>query len=131
MGEPPKKVGRPTKYRPEMCDAVARSVENGATWEAIAVECGVAVSQVRIWAEKYPEFQAAVKEAKDAVDRSVEVSLMQAARGRKRIDTTAAIFWLCNRRPDRWRHVQRIEHTGEGGGPVTIAELARLADEDK
>jgi len=123
--------GRPTKYkREEMCAAVARSVHSGATWEAIAQECGAGVRTVITWAEKHPEFRQAVKEAKDAVDRTVEVSLLAAARGQKRIDTTAAIFWLCNRQPDRWRHVQRIEHTGEGGGPVTIADLVRDAKAD-
>ena len=28
-------------------------------------------------------------------------------------DTTAAIFWLKNRRPDLWRDKHRIEHSGQ------------------
>lgn len=37
---------------------------------------------------------------------------------RKRVppDTTASIFWLSNRRKDKWR--QKVEHTGEGGGAI-------------
>jgi hypothetical protein len=27
-------------------------------------------------------------------------------------DVTAQIFWLKNRRPDRWREKQEIEHSG-------------------
>lgn len=124
-------MGRPTKYTPEMCEAVARTVTDGATWEAIARECGVAVPTVQLWAQKHDAFSCAVKAAKDAVDRSVEVAMLEAARGRRKIDTVAAIFWLCNRRPDRWRHVQRVEHTGADGGAVTITELARAAAKDK
>jgi transposase-like protein len=30
-------------------------------------------------------------------------------------DTTAAIFWLKNRRPDKWRDKQQIEHSGVVG----------------
>ena len=53
-------------------------------------------------------------------------------------DVAANALVLCNRRPpgydpdDKaagWRHVQRIEHTGEGGGAITIAELVRGASE--
>ena len=122
-------MARPTKYRREMCEAVARSVPGGATWPAIAQECGVSVATCKTWADKHPDFLAAVKAAKAAVDDSVELAMLEAARGRKKIDTTAALFWLCNRRPDRWRHVQRVEHTGEGGGAITIAELVRGASE--
>lgn len=33
-------------------------------------------------------------------------------------DTTAQIFWLKNRRPERWRDVWRGELTGKDGGPI-------------
>jgi hypothetical protein len=33
-------------------------------------------------------------------------------------DTTAAIFWLKNRRPADWRDKQ--EHTGPDGGPIQV-----------
>lgn len=33
-------------------------------------------------------------------------------------DTTAAIFWLKNRQPERWRDVKGVELTGKDGGPV-------------
>ena len=120
-------MGRPTKYNREMCAAVARSVPGGATWPAIAQECGVDRATVIVWDAKHPEFHDAVKAAKDAVDETVELAMLDAARGRRRIDTTAALFWLCNRRPDRWRHVQRVEHSGPEGGAITITDLVRAA----
>ena len=44
-------------------------------------------------------------------------------------DTTAQIFWLKNRRPDLWRDVQKIEHSGEINNPyagLSTDELRKL-----
>ena len=46
-------------------------------------------------------------------------------------DTTAQIFWLKNRRPDLWRDVQKIEHTGEIKNPfaeLSTDELRKLIE---
>ena len=62
------------------------------------------------WKKKYPEFLGALKAGKDASDDRVERSLYQLAIGwnGQPPNTTAAIFWLKNHRPDRWRDVQQI-----------------------
>lgn len=36
-------------------------------------------------------------------------------------DTTACIYWTKNRRPDRWRDKQDLEHTGKDGAPLPIS----------
>lgn len=141
------KIGRPTKYDAEKHIAAVLSPEclsDGATWTAIARACEVSVSTVRDWTEQHEGFSAAVKTAKDMTDDEVEVAFKHNAAGGavKSIaldgtvtlyppDTTAGIFWLCNRRPDRWRHVQRVEHTGAGGGPlaVSVIDPRRLPDD--
>ena len=48
-------------------------------------------------------------------------------------DTTAQIFWLKNRKPDKWRDKQNIEHSGfmEVNNPLkglTTEELRKLID---
>ncbi|WP_096269389.1 transposase [Paucisalibacillus globulus] len=47
-------------------------------------------------------------------------------------DTTAQIFWLKNRRPDKWRDKQDIEakvnHTHNPYQELTVEELKRLAE---
>ena len=35
-------------------------------------------------------------------------------------DTTAQIFWLCNRDPDKWKHRRQTEVTGADGVPLQI-----------
>lgn len=51
-------------------------------------------------------------------------------------DVTAQIFWLKNRRPDKWRDKQDIEHSGGVTNQIdlsglTVEELRKLADSDK
>ena len=40
-------------------------------------------------------------------------------------DTTAAIFWLKNRRPEQWRETKAVELTGAQGGPVGFQMIER------
>lgn len=122
-------MARPTKYTAEMCERVKSPyvMVAGATLSSIAQACEVSIPTVQAWMERHEQFLAAVKDARAVVDDSVESSMMKSIRAG---NVTAQIFWLCNRRPDRWRHVQRVEHTGEGGGAITIAELVRRASED-
>lgn len=74
----------------------------------------------------------AIKKAKSTANTRVEAALYMKATGynyiedvptadrshkitlRKHVipETTAGIFWLCNREPDRWKHVNRVDGTG-------------------
>lgn len=40
-------------------------------------------------------------------------------------DTTAQIFWLKNRRPDKWRDKRDIEHNGQIGGVTIINDIPK------
>ena len=73
---------------------------DGLTDEQIAHNMGVAYSTFRVWKDKYPAIPAALKTSKEIVDYEVENALLDKALGG---DTTAQIFWLKNRRPDKWR----------------------------
>lgn len=73
---------------------------DGLIDEQIAKNMGVAYSTLRDWKEKYSALSAALKKGKDVVDYQVENALLQSALDG---NTTAQIFWLKNRRPDKWR----------------------------
>lgn len=86
-----------------------------------------------------PQFLQSLKEAKQAADDLVEASLFHKAIGWNGMpsDTTAAIFWLKNRRPAEWREKQEVEHTGADGEPlpptqvfVTIPSNGRESKDD-
>jgi len=37
-------------------------------------------------------------------------------------NTIACIFWLCNRRPEKWKNVQQIDHKGDVGLKLVIED---------
>ena len=83
---------------------------DGLTDEQIAHNMGIATSTLYDWKKKYPEISETLKKGKEVVDIEVENALLKSA---LEGNITAQIFWLKNRKPNRWREKQSIEHTGE------------------
>lgn len=96
---------------------------DGLTDDQIAHNMGVASSTLREWKKRFPTFSEALKKGKEVVDYEVENALLKRALGfqyeeiiiiggeeARRVvrvalpDTTAQIFWLKNRRPDKWKN---------------------------
>lgn len=114
---------------------------DGLVDEQIAKNIGISRSTLSVWKTKYPDISDALKKGKEVVDREVENALLKRALGyrytettkeavkdpqtgevkmtvtkevTKQVspDTTAQIFWLKNRKPDKWRDKQEYEdHT--------------------
>ena len=131
------KRGRPTEFKPEFVEQSAKLCALGATDDEIADFFEVHRSTIYRWKLEHPDFCDAIKTAKDVADERVERSLYQKATGynvteeqavkikveqykeavevvqvEKHIpaDTTAAIFWLKNRRKHEWRDKHEYEH---------------------
>ena len=117
---------------------------DGLTDEQLAQKMGIATGTLYEWKKSYPEISEALKRGKEVVDIEVENALLKRALGydyteerveisekdgRKVIqntkhiaaDTTAQIFWLKNRRPDRWR--DKPMPTAEGDGVTIIDDM--------
>ena len=129
------KGGRPSSFKPEFVDQSIKLARLGAIDADLADFFGVSEVTVNAWKKKHPEFLNALKEGKAQADAEVADRLFQRAIGyeheevkvflhegepvlvplvkRYAPDTTAAIFWLKNRRPDLWRDKQDVEHSGE------------------
>lgn len=90
---------------------------DGLTDEQIAQKMGVGYSTLQTWKSKYQDIQDTLKKGKDVVDYQVENALLSSALDG---NTTAQIFWLKNRRPDKWRDKQKEE--------VDTAALDKLDD---
>lgn len=73
---------------------------DGHNLEQIARNMGVNVATLRRWRHKYGEIGQAVRRGKEAADYEVEEALLRTAVAG---NTTAQIYWLKNRRPDKWR----------------------------
>lgn len=117
--------GRPTKYDPKFCKIAEKMCDLGATENDVAEALDVNIATITRWKHKHPEFCASLKVGKETADDRVEQSLYKKAVGyevdsvkifqfqgqevivpyteRIHPDTTAAIFWLKNRRPAQYR----------------------------
>ena len=95
---------------------------DGLTDEQIAHNMGITAKTLYVWKNEYSDICEALKKGKEVVDYHVENALLNKALGG---DTTAQIFWLKNRRPDKWR--DKPETVGEkkpGDGAVESMTLA-------
>lgn len=115
---------------------------DGLTDEQIAVNMNIDTATLYRWKKKYCEICESLKKGKEIVDIQVENALLKRALGysydevtrelcenagtgqmemkttkivTKEVvpDTTAQIFWLKNRRPDKWRDKQDMQISGE------------------
>ena len=73
---------------------------DGLTDEQIAHNCGISAKTLYEWKNAYGEIRKALKKGKEVVDYEVENALLEEC---KSGNVTAQIFWLKNRRPDKWR----------------------------
>lgn len=113
----------------------------------VAKNMGISKTTFYDWMNKYPAMSDSVKKGKQPVDFEVENALLKRALGyeieetntfitinskgekvqkvnktKKHIspDATAAIFWLKNRRPDKWR---KTNPAYEGKAEIEISKL--------
>ena len=119
------KVGRPTAYRAEYAEQAEKLCKLGAIDEELAEFFSVSKVTINAWKQQFPEFLNSLKAGKAQADANIAERLYQRAMGYSHPDThfsaydgavtatstvkhyppdtTAAIFWLKNRRPDVWR----------------------------
>lgn len=83
---------------------------DGLTDEQIAENIGIRRETLYDWKKKYPNISNVLKKSKDVADRMVENALFQNAMDG---NITAQIFWLKNRKPDKWRDKPSYEDTSE------------------
>jgi len=98
---------------------------DGLTEEQIAHNMGISARTLTAYKKQYSPILLALKKGKEVVDFAVENALLKKALSG---DVTAMIFWLKNRRPDKWR--DRHEMRMEGAVPVTIIDDVGVDDAD-
>lgn len=124
-------AGRPTDYREEYNDLANKFAKLGATDKQMADFFNVAESTFHKWKLDYPKFSESIKEGKLTADANVAHALYHRAIGYEHPeddirsvngeivitptikhyppDSTAALFWLKNRRKEDWRDKSEIE----------------------
>lgn len=106
----------------------------GATDIEMAEFFGVVEATINTWKQEHPEFLESIKSGKAVADAEVSAKLYHRATGYEHADThvsnymgevtltplikhyppetTAAIFWLKNRQPAKWRDRTDVQHSG-------------------
>ena len=142
-----KKRGRKSEYQKEYADQALKLCLLGAIDKELAEFFSVSVQTLNKWKKDYPEFLESLKKGKNIADANVASRLYNRAIGYSckatkfatsegRItdskeyiehyppDTTAAIFWLKNRQPEKWRDKKEVDANVNLGD-----ELEELSDE--
>lgn len=138
--KPPSKRGRPSKFTPAILKQARFLAEKGCTDDEMAKFFEVSESTFNLWKIKHGDFSESLKEGKSFADDKVQNALFQRAIGFSHLDThvsnhqgavtltpivkhyppdtTAAIFWLKNRRPAEWR--EKIDVNANHSAEITI-----------
>ena len=134
-------MGRPSKFKDEFVEQARKQAQLGATDREIADFFEVDERTINRWKSDNEAFCQSLKVGKDAADDRVEQALYRRALGYSHDavkiavnaagevtqvpyvehhapDTTAAIFWLKNRRREEWRDVNKHELAGADGTPL-------------
>ena len=136
------KIGRPTKYRPELADDFIKLMANGFTITECCDRLNIDRATVYSYAEKHPPFSHALARAKRALAEhafssalSVPKALFERSQSGEVIDgpTVAAarlytdsLKWYAERlNPHAYaaQSKQSIELTGANGGPIQTASV--------
>lgn len=140
--------GRKSLFREEYVQLAENYALLGATDDDMADFFGVSKQTLNKWKKDYPEFLDSLKKGKDIADSTVASKLYNRAIGydfeekhitrkdgvivgEKRItkhqpaDTTAAIFWLKNRQPEKWRDRKELQIGNKLGD-----DLESMTDEE-
>jgi len=136
----PCSAGAPSSYRPEYAEQGRKlCLLLGATDEELSRFFGISPASLAEWLAEVPAFAAAVKAGRELADAEVADRLYRRAIGYShdavRVfsdhsvdyvetyppDTTACIFWLKSRQPERWR--ERVEQ-----GDDAVAEMLATLD---
>lgn len=104
---------------------------DGLTDEQIAHNMGISRSTLSDWKIKYPDIEVTLKKEKEVVDYEVENALLKNALSG---NVTAQIYWLKNRKPDKWRERNepiRVDATEDSNIIQAITSTASgLFDDD-
>lgn len=114
--------GRPTKFRPEMCEQVIELGKTGASKAEMALELDIAMSTFALWEQQIPEFSEAVKRASQLSRGWWEKKGRLATFDSKDFSATSYIFQMKNRFREDWSDRTVNEVVGKDDGAIEIKD---------
>ncbi len=110
--------GRPTKYKPEMCERVLQFAREGMGRVETAAELGVAMSTFQQWEIEHPEFAQAMTDARDFSHAWWATQGRRGIWGGKSFNANAYALQVRNRFPADWKDKREVDMPG--GINITI-----------
>lgn len=134
--KPTKRLGRPSEYRPEMCERIIQAMSEGLSLDAAAAEIGVSPRSCYQWQNDIPEFSQAIETGRAKALLAWERRAIAIAGGES---GNAAIISLALRNRSRsaagWHDAARLEHSGPGGAAIqmqsTVLEAGSMTSEER
>lgn len=114
----PKKLLYWTRY--DRIAIIKSWARNGLTDAEIAKNMGISRSTLYEYRKKSTILDEALQESKEIADMVVENALYKKAISG---DVAAMIYWLKNRKADKWRDKPQDVDTGKGGGVVEMPAI--------
>jgi len=106
-------------YSPAYCEQVVAFCRQGYSVTAFAGEVGLSRETLAVWGAEYPEFAAALTNARAASARWwEELARKVGESGGASGSATIITFQLKNMAGEDFTERQQIEHTGKDGGPI-------------
>ena len=123
-----RRLGRPTSYRSEFCEAVIEDAALGHTLTATAAMFGVTRQTLNDWRQAHPEFGEAVEKAGAIRQRFYEGHLIDMVRrGGDSTRMSAVKLALFNVAGDDWREKLSAEHNVTFSLAALVQESMKLA----
>lgn len=138
--------GRKTRYKQEYLGIAYDLALLGFTDKEMADAFEVSENTLNAWKKRYKEFSCVLKKGKAEADAKIAKSLFRRALGYEHPDvhisnfqgeitkteitkhyppdTAAAIFWLKNRQPDKWRDKKELD------AEIKTNDLEHKSDEE-
>lgn len=116
-------VGRPTKYKPEMCQEVVKFMAQGYSKEATAAFLDISVDTFFRWQKENEEFSEAIKEGSAKSLLFWEKLGIAGALGK--VDGFNASSWIFNMK-NRHKWTDRIDNKTELAGSVEVTKVERI-----
>ena len=112
-------IGRPSLYRPELCDQIIEAMAEGLSVEAAAAKVGISVRSLYIWQQEYPAFMHAIQEGRIRALLWWEERALAMAHGKP---GSAQIVSLGLRNRSRaasgWVDTSKVELSGPNGAAI-------------
>ncbi|MDK2821839.1 MAG: hypothetical protein PWP31_1804 [Clostridia bacterium] len=145
-------AGRPSKYKPEYAEQAYKLCLLGATDKDMADFFAVCEDTINEWKKAHKDFSESLKKGKMEADAVIAQKLFHRAKGYEHPedkifndsgkplvvptvkhyppDTTAAIFWLKNRQPKKWRDKQEIDQNVNANVNMMYESLLEEIEEE-